>query len=106
MDTQSGFWESRVLGDASDRFLKLGAQFPDIAQSDRMAVLLYWQEVDSLGQVLGDKLPAFRRWWVSRATPLETLTRCLRGLRAEGLLPANPNGKRKSEEWRRFWARH
>ena len=61
---------------------------------------------DGLSEALGDKIGAFKSWFLSATSP-ETITRCLRALKENGTITLSPEqAKQRQErenEWRKYW---
>jgi ABC-type transporter Mla subunit MlaD len=102
------FGDIAPVGDIEARILTAYRDNPKIADSDRLLILGVWQ-LEGLGEVLGDKLDAFRQWFRDAATSTETITRAGRKLRATGLMRASPEvteaRRQLAEAHRSYWRR-
>jgi hypothetical protein len=109
ISVQKGFWQDKVLADSQCKLAQLYYQNPRIANSEKRAILEYWQEYENLGQILGDRLPDFMSWWESCTSP-ETITRSLRALKQDGIIKLSPRERQKrqerQEQWRNYFRNH
>ena len=102
----------KFIGDAKQKIIHLYQNHPEAFDSEKMLLLKYWEFYEQLDLVLGDKLEAFRSWFI-RCTSPETLTRCHRSLKEDGTIQLSPEKQEqqqeREQEWRSFWgnrARH
>lgn len=99
-----------ILGDVRDKILLLYESKPEIATSDRVLLLAFWDVYDDLGVVLGDKIVAFTRWWFTKATTSESIRRSRQSLTEHGLLPKAEQIEDRREwledVWHRYWGKY
>ena len=104
---QKGFWQDTVIADTREKLTDLYNRKPDIFDKPKVVMLEYWQEFDGLDLVLGDKLHSFNDWFIKRALSPETLTRCTRSLKEDGIIvQTEEQGNHRQEqerEYRSFW---
>ncbi len=88
---QKTLWgNDKFIGQNSDKLAHLYKVHPEAFKDAMTMILRYWEFYDELDLVLGDKMEAFRTWFI-RATPPESLTRCYRYLRQTGEISSNNN---------------
>ena len=91
------FGPDQYLANAQQKMTELYQNNPNIAQSEKRAILEYWKTYDGLSEVLGDKVTQFTAWFI-KATSNETITRCLRLLKQDGTIKLNPDQLQKRQE--------
>ena len=103
---QKGFWGDTVLANTRNKLAELYHNNPNIAESEKRAILEYWKSYDGLAEVLGDKLTQFTSWFFNATSP-ETITRCLRSLKEDGTIELTPERikqrQEREQQYRQFW---
>ncbi|MFC1945119.1 helix-turn-helix domain-containing protein [Chloroflexota bacterium] len=104
---QKGFFGDKYFGDSRKKLTELYYQDPDIVTSEKRAILSFWQAYNGLSGVLGNKTVEFTSWFYNATSP-ETITRCLRALKEDGIIRTSQSQKdeqkRQQSEWAKYWA--
>jgi hypothetical protein len=88
---QKGFWQDNYIGSTKTKLAELYCNNPNIAESEKTCMLEYWSTFENLQNVLCDRWNDFRNWFTGSTSP-ETITRCLRSLKEDGIIGGNRNG--------------
>ena len=103
---QRGFWNDTVIANTRQKLAELYYNNPAVVDSEKRVILEYWFIYDNLTGVLGDKSDNFTSWFYKATSP-ETITRCLRALKEDGIIKLNHEDKENREyqqqEWRQYW---
>ena len=103
---QKGFWQDSILANTRTKLAELYYAEPEIAKSEKQCILGYWAKYERLEAILGEKWDEFKDWF-TKATSLETITRCLRSLKETKTIDVTPEdeGQRREQEsgWCRYW---
>jgi len=103
---QKGFWQDSVIANTREKLRELYYKSPDIAQSEKLCLLEFWSQYEGLSNLLGDKWLSFVEWFLNTTSP-ETITRCLRSLKEEGIITLTPEQSEKREKrensHRKYW---
>ena len=102
---QKGFWQDTYIGNIRQKLSELCKNNPNIVTDERHILVEYWRTFDNLDAVLEDRLPNFLSWW-ERATLPETLSRCLRSLKAEGIVKVSPEVEQQKQEQENQWRQY
>ena len=96
----------KFIGDTRQKMEHLYRNHPEAFDSEKQLMIKYWEFYEQLDAVLGDKLEAFRSWFI-RCTSPETLTRCHRALKEDGSIPFTDKEQKQHQEqeqqWRSYW---
>ena len=103
---QKGFFQDKYLADTRTKLAELYHLRPDIAKSEKRTILAFWEAYERLSDILGEKWNDFVDWYLT-ATPNETITRCLRSLKEDGVVVLTDGEQRRRQEreqdWREYW---
>jgi hypothetical protein len=98
LPVQTGFFENQVIGNVRQKMEELYHNNPDSFTSEKEYMLAYWSEFERLQDVLGEQWTDFRDWFLKKATSPETITRCRRAMREEGLIKSDSEHTNQ-QEW-------
>jgi len=103
---QAGLWGGVSWGTGAGRVLQILKERPELAEDVKALLLAVW-EAEGLAAVLGERLEAFREWWLTYGTTVEAITRERRRLIEDGLVRLSPRAeaerRAKEQQWHR-WA--
>ncbi len=102
LTVQKGFWQDTYIGNIRNKLSELCRNNPDMVTDERRILLEYWRIFDNLDAILGNRLTDFLSWWEGATLP-ETLSRALRSLKAEGIVP--PEAEQQELEGPQFWGK-
>ena len=103
---QKGFWQDEFIGATRRKLEELYYNNPEAFTSEKRCILEYYETFEHLSDVLGDKLAPFKAWFYKATSP-ETISRCRRSLREEGIIKlASEEAEQKQnkmEQWQDYF---
>ena len=103
---QSGFFGlDKLIGNMETILTEAYRENQEIADNPKLAILAVWK-AEGLGRILGDKLKEFSDFFMS-ASSNETITRCLRSLKENGVIQLThkkvKERQEREQDWRQYW---
>lgn len=85
LPVQTGFWNDKVIGATRQKLEELYYNNPEALDSEKLCILEYYATYENLPDILGDKWPEFKKWFLKATSP-ETITRCRRAMKEDGTI--------------------
>ena len=86
VNIQKGFWQDLYIGTTRTKLEELYRNELSASSSEREVMIKYWARYEYLPDLLGDKWSDFNAWFLKKATWPDTITRCIRSLKEEGII--------------------